>query len=348
MPPLASPPRILFRADARPDLGGGHIMRCLSLALVLKQGGAEIAFACAPGSDTLVPALQRSGFPVLAARSDANFDLPAAWRGQADALVIDLYSSTRQDETQLRSRAGVIAVIEDLPDRTHDCDILIDQGFDRNAETYAPRLPPGTQCLIGPNLVPLRPGFAAQRDAALARRAKEPGLARLLIAMGLTDLGGISARLVTIVRACLPDLAIDVVVGPTAPSLPVLQSLAQTDPQLTVMVDTDDMASCMARADFAIGAGGGTALERCVLGLPSLVIVLAENQRPAALALAKRGAAISLDSPAALETELPPILARLSSSDLRPMSAAAAAVCDGLGAQRIADALLARIGASAN
>tara|TARA_R110000868_G_scaffold32400_1_gene117837 strand:+ start:19224 stop:20267 length:1044 start_codon:yes stop_codon:yes gene_type:complete len=344
MPAPASPPRILIRADARPELGGGHIMRCLALAAALKTRGAEIAFASAPGSAALVPALSRSGYPCLDAATTGDAPTPENWGGRADAIIIDLYSSTRVDETRLRAIAPVIAVIEDLPDRLHDCDLLVDQGFNPDHTAYARRVPAGTQLLLGPDMAPLRPGFAALRSEALARRAREPGLRRILIAMGLTDLGGISARLVELVRTSLPEIAIDVVLGPQATSLPALQQRAKTNPELSVLVDIDDMAARMMMADLAIGAGGGTALERCVLGLPSIVIVLAENQRPAARAMARARAVLTIEAEVTLAATLPGLLQEMTGERLAQMSACSAQLCDGGGADRIAEALIAMIG----
>ncbi|WP_417477362.1 UDP-2,4-diacetamido-2,4,6-trideoxy-beta-L-altropyranose hydrolase [Maricaulis sp.] len=343
MSAAALPARILIRADAGPELGGGHIMRCLALAASLKTHGASIAFACAPGSGDLVPALSRSGFAVMTARSAADFDLPPAWNGRADAILVDLYASTQADESRMRLIAPVIAVLEDLPDRPHDCDLLGDQGFDRQPSDYAARVPPGTTLLLGADMAPLRPDFARLRTASLARRQAGPGLARLMVSMGMTDVGGISAKIVSLARASLPGITIDVILGPLAPSLPGLRHAAENDPNLNILVDVDRMADCVMAADLAIGAGGGSALERCVLGVPSIVVVLAENQRPAARAMAAAGAALTIETPAALADTLPGLLRQVSPRQLADMSAQAARLCDGRGAERIARALLARI-----
>lgn len=347
MPGPPSPPRILIRADARPELGGGHIMRCLALAGALGAEGAEIAFACTPGSAALVPALARSGHTCLDATIAGDVPLPNAWSGQADAIIVDLYSSTCEDETRMRRFAPVIAVIEDLPDRVHDCNLLIDQGFGRLAGDYQRRVPAGAQLLLGPDMCPLRPDFAALRAASLTRRADSAPLARILVAMGLTDLGGVSEQVVELTRACLPDAAIDVVLGPLAPSRTPLQQRAKTDTKLSVLIDIDDMAERMMVADLAIGAGGGSALERCVLGLPSIIIVLADNQKSAATTLGRLGAACVIDSVSRLERDLPVLLRYATPQTLQTMSQAAAAVSDGRGAGRIAATLLNLIGATA-
>lgn len=343
MAPPVMTPRILFRADARPDLGGGHIMRCLSLARALSARGAEIAFATCPGSADLVPALARSGYPVFDAASDRDTSCPDTWNDRADAVFVDLYSSTRADETALRAFAPVIGVIEDLPDRQHDCDLLVDQGFDRTEAAYAGRVPAGTTLLLGPNQCPLRPQFAEFRTRSMQRRRRETSPGRILVAMGLTDLGGISGTMAELARRHWPDHRVDVVVGPGAQSLPGLLDAATGDPRLNVLIDVDDMHRVMSEADFAIGAGGGTALERCVLGLPSFVVVLADNQRPAAEAIARRGAGWLIDAAGDLDAQIAAHAKALGVSELTAAGEAAAALCDGRGAERIADALLARI-----
>jgi UDP-2,4-diacetamido-2,4,6-trideoxy-beta-L-altropyranose hydrolase len=339
-PTSDQPVKILFRADARPELGGGHIMRCLSLAQTLKSRGAQIAFACAPGSVELVPALARSGFDVLDADGPRDAPFPKHWTGQPDAIFIDLYDTTRSDETSLREVTRIIAVIEDLPDRAHDCDLLIDQGFKRTNADYLGRVPAQAQLLLGAHMVPLRPAFAQRRAEAMERRQATIQPERVLIAMGLTDLDGISARMATTVRRVLPDAHIDVILGPMAPSLEILTDWARDDDRMSVLVDVDNMADYMAAADLAIGAGGGTALERCVLGLPSILLVLADNQRPAAHELSKDGAVLMVDTKIDPETEVTRLLNELTPASLRQVSLNAAAVCDGLGAEHIADALL--------
>lgn len=333
-------PRILIRADARPDLGGGHIMRCLSLAQALTARGADIAFASAPGSATLVPALERAGYPVNDTSEPAHAPLPDAWGGAADAVFVDLYDSTDADETALRQVAPVIGVIEDLPERTHDCDVLVDQGFDHAPAAYARRVPSHCRMLLGPDMVPLRPEFAAARADTLLRRSRMNRVERMLVAMGLTDVRGISERVTRAARAALPDARIQVVLGPTAQSREALERQARSDDRLDILIDVDDMHRVMADADLAIGAGGGTALERCVLGLPSLVIILADNQRESAKALDDRGAAWTLEDGPDVEEQTRCRLETLTPDDLKAAAHAAAAICDGQGADRIADMLL--------
>jgi UDP-2,4-diacetamido-2,4,6-trideoxy-beta-L-altropyranose hydrolase len=332
------PFRIAIRADARADLGGGHIMRCLTLADALSQRGCEIAFACCPGSAELVPALANAPYPVLDADNPGHLPLPAHWRGRTDGIIIDLYDASQEDEARLRKRCNVLTTYGELLHRQHVCDVLIDQNMGRHGELHAERVEGGARFLLGPAYFAARREFNTLRPAALERR-QSPRLSRILITMGLTDLDAISLRLA---RAALTasNAEIEVILGPEAPSRAPLDTLAANEPRLTITIGANDMAHRMARADLAIGAGGGTAFERCILGLPSLVCVLADNQAALATALDAAGAAICLSADQPLETQIQHHLSRLSAADLRIMSDHAARVCDGRGAERVADAIL--------
>lgn len=335
--------RILFRADATPELGGGHVMRCLALARVLHERDISVAFACRPGSTSIAPALARSGIPVTEARSAADFDFPAAWNGKADAIFVDLYTSTAGDETRMRAHADIIAVIEDLPDRPHDCDILVDPLPGGSPMAYSGRVPGRCHVMAGGGFALVRPEFAARRSATLERRRADTPVRRILVSMGLTDLGGISDRVTRLVLDAMPDANVEVVLGPGAASREPLESLADREPRLQVLIDIDDMAARMSRADLAIGAGGGTSLERCALGLPSIAVILADNQREATALLHRDGALLAIDGPERIEAELPGLLRRLTPRACTDMALRAASVCDGRGAERVADALLAQI-----
>jgi UDP-2,4-diacetamido-2,4,6-trideoxy-beta-L-altropyranose hydrolase len=256
-------------------------------------------------------------------------DLARTWGAQA--VVLDHYSAGPGEEAMIRTGLHRLLVLDDLK-RGHLCDLVLDSNLDRTAADY-----PGAPSLTGPAYALVRPEFAALRAETLARRASaEPR--RLLIALGLTDLGGITARVVEAILANLDDLKVDIVLGQGAPSLGALAPLASRDPRLTLHVETHEMAALTAAADLAIGAGGSSVWERCCLGLPTLILILADNQREAAQALAARGAAEAVGE-AGLAERLAALLG--DAPRLAVMSAAAAALCDGQGAIRAAERLLA-------
>lgn len=312
-------PRILFVCDAGPGVGGGHVMRCLTLAAALAARGATCAFVRTPEAADIL-ARYAPDMPLVDERA------------AADLVVLDSYRMAPATEAAWRARAGRLAVVDDLA-RPHDADLVLDPSFGREARDYSAPV-----VLAGPGYALVRPAFAAARAGALVRRG-EPAR-RCLVSLGLTDVGGITGR----VAAALADsgLALDVVVGAGAPSLPALQASA-ADGRLTLHVDSGDMAGLITRADVCVGAGGSSVWERACLGLPTVTLILADNQRDMAMRLDAAGVTLALDARwPGLETRLAEAVARLVRDDaLRAgLAAASAALCDGLGADRAAEGLL--------
>lgn len=345
---------IAFRTDASVDIGTGHVMRCLALADAWRQRGASCTFVCRPQRGHLMELIAGRGHRALSLgqtvigvppHPDPLEDARAtaqALAGQAPAwLVVDHYGLDRTWETAARNVGMRLMVIDDLADRSHDCDLLLDANLGRSSAHYDGLVPAHTQCLTGPAHALLRPEFAHRRDVSLARRAKTPAT-HLLIAMGGIDKDNATGRILASLEAGgLPESArLTVVMGSRAPWLAQVQQQAAHLPCPTrVRVDACDMADLMAASDLALGAAGGTAWERCCLGLPSLLLVLAPNQRPGAQALARAGAALVLDSPEAASRQALALMQPHAAAQLRQMSRAAAAITDGRGVGRILAAM---------
>jgi UDP-2,4-diacetamido-2,4,6-trideoxy-beta-L-altropyranose hydrolase len=277
----------------------------------------------------------------LAAASAEPRDLAAAIGAEAfDAIVFDHYGLSSRDHRAIGQGRPVL-VIDDLADRPLGADIVLDSGPARSAQDYEGLLPEAARLLLGPNFAPVRPEFAALRETALAWRG-EP-VQRILVAMGLTDVGGITARIVERLRLRVGETGLDVVLGAGAPSLPGLTKVARRDPRLAIHVDTPHMARLTAEADIAVGGAGSSSWERCTLGLPTLQVILAENQRAAAEALAARGAALVVDAAAdGFDAHFDRGLTRLLIDDelRRTLAARSSELCDGQGAARTATAFL--------
>jgi UDP-2,4-diacetamido-2,4,6-trideoxy-beta-L-altropyranose hydrolase len=258
-------------------------------------------------------------------------------------LIVDHYALDARWERALRPACRRLMVIDDLADRPHDCDLLLDQNLGRDAHDYVSRVPAACVVLVGPGFAMLRRAFAALRESSLARRL-HPRLVKVLVSMGGVDRDNATGTVLAALRGCrLPDDAcVTVVMGPHAPWIGNVREAAATLPWSTeVRVNVREMAPLMADSDLAIGAAGSTSWERCTLGLPTLMVVLADNQREAACALAKAGAVTSIDSPDEIADGLPRAVARLVADPalLRAMSEHAARVCDGMGAARVAGIL---------
>ena len=333
-----SGPSILFVVDAGQAVGGGHVMRSLTLANALAGMGADCRFIAPPAVDALLETFA-PGMGRNAAATTTPQDLTQAVSGaRFDAVVFDHYGLNASDH-QAMAKGRPTLIIDDLANRPLSGDLILDSGPARQAGAYDGLVPETARLMLGPQYAPVRPEFAELRADALQRRGGE-GVGRVVVSMGLTDVDGITARVLERLRPRVGDLGIDVVLGPGAPGLAALGRLARRDERLAIHVGAPDMAWLVANADFAVGAAGSSAWERCVLGLPSLMIVLADNQREAARALAERGAALAVDAAtpdfdAAVDRG---ITLLLTDPALRArLSAAAADVCDGLGATRVAE-----------
>jgi UDP-2,4-diacetamido-2,4,6-trideoxy-beta-L-altropyranose hydrolase len=259
-----------------------------------------------------------------------------------DWLIVDHYAINACWEQALRPLCRKLMVIDDLADRPHDCDLLLDQNLGRDAVDYSQLVPAGCTVLAGPLYALLRPEFAGLRDESLRRRAA-PQLEHLLITMGGVDQADATGKVLEALQNCqLPaDLRITVVMGQHAPWLERVQLLAKQMQQPTeVKINVNNMAQLMAYSDLAIGAAGGASWERCCLGLPTLIVVLAENQRGGAAALEQSGSVKSLDRVDAFPHTLQSMLSLLVTTDaLSQLSQKSCLITDGQGTSRVMEAL---------
>lgn len=346
---------VVFRTDASIQIGSGHVMRCLTLADALTAKGAQCTFICREHSGNLIEYIRSKGYVIhsLPLGDDADTDLAhSAWLGATQAqdaqacasllaklhpecLVVDHYALDARWESDLARYCGQVMVIDDLADRTHICNLLLDQTFGRDLTDYRTLVPSNTTLLCGSDYALLRPEFTALRPYSLQRRVL-PKLKNLLITMGGVDKDNVTAQVLKTLQTCpLPaDCEITVVMGPTAPWSANVQRLAQVMPWPTsVRIGADDMAQLMADSDLAIGAAGSTSWERCCLGLPTIMLVLAENQTRVASGLEKAGAARIIGLKGAVMPQLEIFLSELckSSKELAHMSQAASTIVNGKG-----------------
>lgn len=350
-------PRVVFRCDASSQIGGGHVMRCLTLANALSEGGAKVTFVAAAMPEALErrvaaaghrveripasPEMQREGAaweePSLTAEAQVADAKATAAIGKADWIVVDHYLLDAHWRSAARGFSGHVLVIDDLANRTYDCDILVDQTFGRSAGDYRDLVPDGCRILAGSQYALLRPEFARERPAALERRKAGGRPHRILVSMGAMDPEGITVRIVEEVLAVAPECTMDVVLGPQAASLEQLREIIRRS-RVALHVDTDRMAELMRDADIAVGAAGTTSWERCCLGLPSVAVAVAKNQAPPAAILERAGAVLLAESVDAIPSFLEGLLN--DEQKLLSMSAAAAAITDGHGAEVVADVMM--------
>jgi UDP-2,4-diacetamido-2,4,6-trideoxy-beta-L-altropyranose hydrolase len=325
---MAEPRIAIFRTDASVAIGGGHVRRCIVLADALAEAGWRVRFVCGAASCAVVPALTASGYAIT---EPAVFEKAPE---RCDLLVVDDYRLDAAFERAARGWAARILVIDDLANRAHDGDVLLDQSPGRTREAYAGLVPQGCDLLLGAPYALLDARFR------IARRRRKPigKVERMYVNFGTTDTANATSLALDAIAAAQLGAEIDIVIGSAAPHLAALRGkIASLGAGATLHVDLDDVAALMRNADLAIGAGGVGALERCALGLPSAILTVADNQHQNARALDASGAAVYWgDIGNQSVDELAAALKRLAAdrAGRSAMSATAAALVDGLGAAR--------------
>jgi len=346
--------KAVFRVDASLAIGTGHVMRCLTMAQVLKDNGYSVEFICRLHDGNLVNKVRSSGFNVYELKLFEEFELDnklvhSNWLGatqqqdandciniiehsQIDLLIVDHYSLGEQWENKLSSYCEKLMVIDDLADRKHKCDVLLDQTFGRKEEDYLIFTPKNCKLLLGSQYALLRPEFYKWRWYSLKRRIK-PKFRKLLVNMGGVDIDNVTESVIDELEACnLPtDLHIVVVLGSLNPHFDSIKSKIYKLPYKTeVKVDIDNIVEIMANSDIAIGASGSTTWERCCLGLPTIQIIIAKNQQFSAEMLAYKNIV-------KLVKEVKEISYLLENSNewIGGTGITASKICDGMGSYKV-------------
>jgi len=341
--------KIALRADASIDIGTGHVMRCLALADRLREQGDTTRFLCRPLAGHLGEAIRAHGHELIWVEADhpqedARTSLTALQDNAPwDWLVVDHYGLDAAWEQALRAVAKRILVIDDLADRPHDCDLLLDQNFHpQPSERYAGLVPAGCELLLGPRYALLRPQFAQARQRLRTRSGE---VRRLLICFGGSDPQGATRLALEAVRRLdRPDLMVDVVVGAANPHRAAIEAACQGLPQARLHYAVEDMAALMSAADLFIGSGGSITWERCCLGLPGVVLACADNQVAMAEALQRAGAQAYLGkaSEVSVHEWLQALRGFMQHPDsLQGMSERGLGLVDGCGVGRVIEALTA-------
>lgn len=353
--------KVAFRADASTRIGTGHVMRCLTLANALRDRGTRCVFVCREHPGHLASRIRAGGhlvhlLPVGSDYAPAPSGSHGEWLGSSvekdasdttralsgdvfDWLVVDHYTIDVRWETLLRPHVERVMVIDDLADREHDCDLLLDQNLGRCEDDYQKLVAESCHCLIGPDYALLRSEFLRLRETSLSRRQDAPGT-QILVSMGGVDCNNVTSRVLDALATAELSLAarVLVVLGQHSPHADLVTSQASRMPFLCdVRKGVDDMAAIMAESDISIGAAGSSSWERCALGLPAVAVAVAENQLAIAAALGVAGAAIVLPAlDAWTSDDLHAAIRRLSTMEGRAAcSYAASRLVDGRGVSRV-------------
>lgn len=359
--------KFIFRTDASLQIGTGHVMRCLTLAKALRDRGAECTFICREHEGHLIEKIRQEGFECIALAKHSEIHEPndaigsalahaewlgASWQSDAqqtiqalgaervDWLVVDHYALDKCWEEVLRKHVKKIMAIDDLADRQHECDLLLDQNLVANSETrYQYLLAEHCTTLLGPQYALLQPEYAERHPRTPPRTG---AVKRVLIFFGGADQPNLTGRAVSaFLELKRDDINLDVVVSSHSPHAAAIQELTQLHANIILHDALPSLAPLMLQADLAIGASGSTSWERCCLGLPSMVITLAENQKPIAAELHQRGLVRCLGHCDAVRDDVlvDALQAAVDEKTLEGWSRACMTITDGGGVKRVASVL---------
>ena len=349
---------VLIRADASAEIGTGHVMRCLSLATELMALGEDVVFAARSMFPTLRARIEAAGcrfvaLPPATSRNDARAGtiphahwlqasadddaaatLAAARAARAAWVVVDHYGVDSVWQRILRAGGVNVAALDDLADRAHAADLLVDPSLSADPHgRYAALIPANRQQLLGPRYAILRPEFRTG-----AARPPHDGPLRWLIAFGGVDAAGCTQRAMAALAEAQPDTAdVTVVVGGQNADLAAIRAKAAAL-GWQVHVDSDAMGALMASADVAIGAGGHMLWERAAMRLPTIALIVAENQREQVTNAAAGRLVLPLDAARLDPSDLVNAVRTLGGDAARraAMAAACGEAVDGKRALRIA------------
>lgn len=288
--------KVIIRADASTEIGTGHVARCLTLAKQLLARGHSVRFLSREHPGHLHDYLWREGLETIALKASASLGIPAGYArwlgvsqaddaqetcvvlektGSVDWVIVDHYGIDAEWERQIRAIGPRILVVDDLAERGHCCDLLLDQNRLDGSFDYRGLCPENCQTLLGPRYALLREEF---RDAHALARVRQERVSRIFVFYGGIDATNDTAKAIQALALVAPSIPADVVAGKGNPHLQELNSLVGKLPNGVLHVETSRMAELMSAGDLALGAGGTATWERACVGLPALITAIADNQ----------------------------------------------------------------------
>lgn len=333
---------LLVRCDSSAVMGTGHVMRCLALATELAKRGFRPVFASRPLPGHIGAVIQHWGFDLRGLPDSEPLDEVADARACAAladgtswaAVLVDHYQLGAAWEQAMKAHAGLVIAIDDLADRSHAASLLIDHNLQAPGR-YDRLLPPGALTLLGPRHALLREEF---RDPPLRTPAAD-GRARVLVSLGGADADGVTLEVVQALAQVNQPMHVTVIGGPRNPHGAAIEQACRQQ-GYDYLASSEQMAALMREADFGVGAGGVSLLERCAMGLPSVTVLLADNQRAGSRMAAEAGATSLVEQGGAGRSAAIAQAAKALLGDAAArarMAAAARKVCDGEGCRRVAE-----------
>lgn len=322
---------IIFRADASATIGGGHVYRCLTLAHAIKEQDASqsVVFVCHLSQGHMGDLIQAQGFELMTVEQPLSASEMRKLLVQQqqndhtiDWLIIDHYQINIHYQKQLHPLVRNLMVIDDLANRGHYCDLLFDQSLNRHPSDYQPWLT-NSNCgvICGSQFALLRDEFSTLKPQAILKRKSFSHIEKVLIAISATDPDNISGQIINqldnlLANSTCKSWQYTLVLTSQAKHLAAIkQQIDQSHLDINLALNVSNMAELMVAHDIAIAAAGGAMLERCAMGLPSIIIGVVDNQTHIIEALAKQQIAIDVMDKSELSNKLNNALIALENID---------------------------------
>lgn len=351
--------KTVIRVDSSTEIGTGHLMRCLTLAKALREHGHSILFICKNHVGNIAYKVEAEGFDLqlLTVKAEVNESLAHShWLGgtQLDdakttismikgwcgfcvhLVIVDHYGIDDEWEKKVYEYSSKLLVIDDLADRKHFCDYLLDQTFGRKSMDYNGLVDSSCALLLGAQFALLRPEFSLPQSLVKGRRMKIETLRkpRVLIMMGGTDHLNVSEKVLNVLLKKHDYSDISIILGPTAPYYSNLLKYSKLDSRIKVLSDISNVSELMLEHDICFGAAGTASWERCAVGLPSILVAFASNQKKILSMINKYGAAYTFELSS--ESSISEAFNQLQDIKVyQKMVHRCIEVCDGQGIQRV-------------
>jgi len=350
---------IYIRADSSELIGIGHIMRTLTLSDSLKELGFKIVYICTNAVGNINDLIVKRGYDTFiidgaftnnngkentiiddgSILKDANQTIDC-FKEKCDWVIVDHYSIDYRWHGIVRKSTDRIMVIDDLANRKLDCDILLDQTYGRKTEHYSSLVGNNCKLLLGSKYALIRPQFSYLRDSSIKRRFDNNSIRNILISVGGIDINNVSLDVLNIIYKLYKgnsDIVINVVLTSKSPNIDSIKNFVENSSlHVKLFIDVENMENLMYEADISIGSGGTTSWERCVMALPSIVVVQADNQNFLSEQLEHKGVIVILKHMDCLSNVIQNIEKNLC---LSRMSYLASLICDGYGSTRVSKSI---------
>jgi len=340
---------LFIRVDSGLDVGLGHVMRCFAIAEIIKKMNFNVYFISRKNKGNIIKKIEKSGYAVFSLNSTLLGLSKSHWKNDAtktiriikkfenqeNFLLLDNYELGKMWETDLKSVVSKLIVIDDFLNRVHNCDLFINQNINTSKNLLDRKIPKNCKKLLGLEYVLLRKEFM---DIKKIVKKHSGEVNRIFISFGGSDKNNeVSKVLKAIKKISTKKFFVDVIIGKSDKNTKKIKEMCLKIDNCTYHYQPKNIAKIMNKADLGIGAGGMMIWERCILGLPSIVSIMAKNQEYSVNTASKFGCIRNLGKVGKLSSkDYFNAIKFFNSKKLTEMQNNCIKLIDGKGAERVA------------